>query len=181
VTTQDIHLGYVFRGRSGIDATANWVVANEDDDELRPRIIRNHGSLEFLIVWERVVSDTNHDLYGRRHSIESGGHFPAAASRIELSASTDVRGADAVWDDVSELYRIVYSVGGEDVVVAHLDSTLAPVAYQTVMNGASGDSHDQPAIATRESAGESLLSYRVAVASPADLRLRGHSTRRLDD
>ena len=66
-------------------------------------------------------------------------------------------------------------------MVAHMDSALTAEAYQTVMNGASGDTYDWPAIGARETDGEFLLSYRVAVSSPANLRLRGHSARRLDD
>ncbi len=185
-TKSDVYVVQLEPGDTLPRAGTLLTVTETSDDERRPRIARVPGTSvydpdEMLIVWERTVSSSNHDLYARRYDTASlSGGFPASATRVEETASTDAREADLVWDGDFDVYRIVYSLGGEDIVMTRMNSTQGNAVHTTLVDGGSGDTNDQPVIAARggnsEAAAEILAVFRTdsASASERDLEALFH-------
>jgi hypothetical protein len=162
-----------------LDFDTNNTVANTTDDEVRPKLVWNTADDELLIVYERIDSGSNTDVYAIRYDASNNGSFPAAAARVEDESTATVNATSpmAIWEDDAEVFLFVYVTGGNSIVRTELSGTLGSATRTTVATGSVGDTRSAPSIAAREQDGEVLVLFGMDATSEPDRQIEGRFQR----
>jgi hypothetical protein len=101
----DYDIGAVWTGADGAPTMFLNVTSEWNNAQKAPSVACNRATGDFLVVWEDVYSDTDHDIYGRMLSGRGG----ALAPTFVINSDVGYESAPAVAYDVySNTFLVVY-------------------------------------------------------------------------
>jgi hypothetical protein len=138
----DIHARRI--NRDGSPVAATFTVVQTGSQELRPDIAVNTINGEYLVVWEHVVSSSDHDIRAIR--VSSGGSLVGSDFAIATTATLDAYPAVA-YNATNDEYLVVWQRPGidtNDITGRRVDADGTLLGATTIGIGVAGSGGTLP-------------------------------------